>query len=93
MTGKGILTILGIVGVFHLIMAFSSTIDLKDNPLFSFSKKCLWFFVVWCFPVFGVLLFHYKTGLGWGSGHTIAGEGTTGGVSDSDCGGGGNGGC
>lgn len=91
MSGKGILTIFAIVGVIHMIMAFLSTIDLKDNPLFSLSKKCLWFLVVWCIPVFGALLFHYKTGLGWSSGHTTGGEGTTGGVSGGDCGGGGGG--
>ena len=93
MNENGYLIVLGFVLVIHMIFAILSTVEIKDNPLYTISRKIIWLCVVWVLPFVGAIIFHKSSGLGWASGSTTGGDTSVSGYCDGDGGGSGDGGC
>jgi len=83
MLSIGAIEAIAVVTLGHCIMAFLTSMELKNSPFYSFKVKILWFILIWGMPVIGIVLFHKFSGVGWVKKDSPLGEGSsTGGQSD-----------
>ena len=63
MSTNTVLGLLGLVGIFHLLIASLATIELKEYPLYSLQRKVIWFIAIWLLPFVGSYWFHKKANI------------------------------
>ena len=67
-------SVLAVIFIAHLFLAYFASKEVADYPLFSLKQKITWQIIVWLLPIVGTVLAHKKLGIGWVSGPLAGGD-------------------